>query len=412
MYQDHFGLNRKPFGIVPDTRFLFLSDSHREAIAHLVYALNEKNGFVQLTGEVGVGKTMACRFILANIPEDIDVALIINPRIDEISLLRSLCQELDIPFSTQQKTHELTQLINSRLLDSHARGRHTILIIDEAQNLPKRTLEQLRLLTNLETDTQKLLRIILIGQPELAELLSAHDMRQVAQRITSRYRLTSLSPEETDAYISHRLAIAGCNRRLFSRAATHKIHKLTGGTPRLINMLCDHALIGSYSQGRHRVDKAVVRKAAKEVLPTLHKQRSVSRFGIWLIVLLLVLLSAAIFLYRNELGLSRVTSEPPSPAVAAPQPAPQSTPAPPQDSLPDTARELPEIAPQERVTTPLPPSLPAQSPSPPPLLTPPALSAEKFEQMEKQAEADFRLNIPVEQTGPADSTTLGKPGQQ
>ena len=141
MYQNYFGLDSKPFGIVPDTRFLFLSDSHKEAIAHLVYALNEKNGFVQLTGEVGVGKTMACRYILANIPEDIDVALILNPRIDEIGLLRTLCQELDIPYSNDLRTNELTQLINSKLLDSHARGRHTILIIDEAQNLPKRTLD-------------------------------------------------------------------------------------------------------------------------------------------------------------------------------------------------------------------------------------------------------------------------------
>ena len=154
MYQEYFGLNSKPFGIVPDTRFLFLSDSHKEAIAHLVYALNEKNGFVQLTGEVGVGKTMACRYILANMPEDIDVALILNPRIDELSLLSTLCKELGLNFSSQQKSNDLTELINTKLLETYADGRHTILIIDEAQNLPKRTLEQIRLLTNLETDTQ------------------------------------------------------------------------------------------------------------------------------------------------------------------------------------------------------------------------------------------------------------------
>ena len=272
MYQEHFGLNSKPFGIVPDTRFLFLSDSHKEAIAHLLYALNEKNGFVQLTGEVGVGKTMACRYILNNIPDDINVALILNPRISERSLLRTLCQELNISFSVHQPSNELSQLINRKLLTAHAAGRHTILIIDEAQNLPKRTLEQIRLLTNLETDTQKLLRIILIGQPELAELLAEHDMRQVAQRITSRYHLGTLERHETDAYIRHRLKIAGCERRLFSKTATRKIHKLTDGTPRLINLLCDRALIGAYSMGVHEVTPNIVKIAAKEALPLMRSE--------------------------------------------------------------------------------------------------------------------------------------------
>jgi len=295
VYQEYFGLNSKPFGIVPDKRFLFLSDSHKEAIAHLLYALNEKNGFVQLTGEVGVGKTMACRYLLANIPEDIDVALILNPRIDEIGLLRNLCQELDIPYDNEQKTNELTQLINSKLLDAHAKGRHTILIIDEAQNLPMRTMEQLRLLTNLETDTQKLLRIIMIGQPELGELLSAHDMRQVAQRITSRYHLTTLGADETEQYIHHRLSVAGYHQRLFSKSATRKIHKLTKGTPRLINLLCDHALIGAYSLGKREVTPAIIKKAAKEALPYVKAEPTESDSYL-LPALLMILLVAIVIL--------------------------------------------------------------------------------------------------------------------
>ncbi len=298
MYQEFFGLNSKPFSIVPDTRFLFLSDRHREAIAHLVYALNEKNGFVQLTGEVGVGKTMACRYILANIPDDIDVALILNPRVDEIGLLRTLCQELDLPFGAKQKINELTQLINRKLLDTHAAGRHTILIIDEAQNLPKQTLEQIRLLTNLETDIQKLLRIILIGQPELGELLSRYDMRQVAQRITSRYHLGTLAPDETDEYISHRLQVAGCQQRIFSKAATRKVHQLTDGTPRLINLLCDRALIGAYSQNTREVNPAMVKVAAKEALPFI--QTSQSRWLSWLPLFALLALLIALAGYKKE----------------------------------------------------------------------------------------------------------------
>ena len=289
VYQDYFGLNCKPFGIVPDTRFLFLSDSHREAIAHLVYALNEKNGFVQLTGEVGVGKTMACRYILANIPDDIDVALILNPRVDEIGLLRMLCQEMHIDYSKDQHPNELTRLINNKLLESYAANRHTILIIDEAQNLPKRTLEQLRLLTNLETDTQKLLRIILIGQPELGELLAEYDMRQVAQRITSRYHLTTLGPDETDDYIHHRLRVAGCNHRLFSKNACRKAHKLTQGTPRLLNLLCDRALIAAYSRGEPEVNAKLIKKAAIEALPFIKPEKA-AKSNNWLIAVLLILI--------------------------------------------------------------------------------------------------------------------------
>jgi general secretion pathway protein A len=389
VYQDYFGLNSKPFGIVPDTRFLFLSDSHKEAIAHLVYALNEKNGFVQLTGEVGVGKTMACRYILANIPQDIDVALILNPRIDEISLLRTLCQELDIPFDNAQKTNELTQVLNTKLLDAHANGRHTILIIDEAQNLPKRTLEQLRLLTNLETDTQKLLRIILIGQPELGELLSAHDMRQVAQRITSRYHLTTLGAEETEQYIRHRISVAGCHQALFSKAATRKIHKLTEGTPRLINLLCDHALIGAYSLNSREVTPSIVKKAAKEALPNTQYESINPRSKLVPALLVLLFVLALFVALRPDIQqtLSQYW-----------QPAPGNVHSPAEN--PTSPAETPKpVVMEELASDTAGTSSGTMKPEPAPVLpeaaSMPNLSPEKLEAMKKEADVDFRLGIPA-----------------
>ncbi len=389
MYQDYFGLNSKPFGIVPDTRFLFLSDSHKEAIAHLVYALNEKNGFVQLTGEVGVGKTMACRYILANIPQDIDVALILNPLIDEIGLLRTLCQELDIPFNSAHKSNELTQLINRKLLAAHASGRHTILIIDEAQNLPKRTLEQLRLLTNLETDTQKLLRIILIGQPELGQMLSAHDMRQVAQRITSRYHLTTLGAEETEQYIHHRLSVAGCNQPLFNKAATRKIHKLTEGTPRLINLLCDHALIGAYSLNAREVTPSIVKKAAKEALPNTHHESTRSRSKLLPALIFLLVLLASIIAFRPDIreNLSQYwkpafNDVKPDAEISASPAKTHETASMGKPVLEKTAASPDTVEPKPAPVTPAAASLPNLSP-------------EKLEAMKKEADVDFRLGIPA-----------------
>ncbi|MFT5260328.1 MAG: general secretion pathway protein A [Saprospiraceae bacterium] len=291
MYQSYFNLSKKPFGIVPDTQFLYQSRSHQEAIANLAYAIDDQNGFVQLTGEVGLGKTMVCRYLLSKLPEKIDVALVLNPKIDEVGLLKNLCGELNIKHLKEDDARVLTEKISKKLLHTHSQDRHTLLIVEEAQNLPKATLEQVRLLTNLETDNQKLLRIILIGQPELAQLLSHYDMRQVAQRITSRYHFSALTQTETKGYIKHRLSVAGSTQPLFTSGALKKIHKLTQGTPRLINLLCDRALIGAYSLGVAQVDIKIVNQAAKEALPLLPNTPSRSATVLWLLFVLALLIS-------------------------------------------------------------------------------------------------------------------------
>ena len=269
MYLDFFGFDSSPFSIVPDHRALFMSPSHREAVAHLLYALSESGGFVQLTGEVGTGKTTVSRYILANLPEDVDVALLINPRITEKQMLQAICDELGIAYQEGTSQKDLVTLLNDYLIDAHARARKTVLIVDEAQNLSREVLEQVRLLTNLETSTDKLLQIILIGQPELTYTLQRHDLRQLAQRIVGRFSLAPLNRKETSAYIEHRLKIAGVQSSLFTRGATARIHQISKGIPRLINVLCDRSLLGAYSQSKNRVDRKTVNQAGKEVFSEL-----------------------------------------------------------------------------------------------------------------------------------------------
>lgn len=267
MYQRYFGLNLNPFTISPDTRFLFLSDGHREAIAHLVYALSERGGFVQLTGDVGLGKTTVCQYIIGHLPQSIDLVTLLNPRVGEMGLLRAICDALDIPSPPSISSTELVRAINQRLLDNHEHGKQTLLIIDEAQDLPDTTLEMVRLMTNLETNNQKLLRVVLIGQTELEDKLLQPHLRQVAQRITARFHLGALDRDECDAYIQHRLRIAGCGRPLFTDNALKVIHQRTGGTPRLINILCDRALMGAYTEGAFQANKVITKQAAQESLP-------------------------------------------------------------------------------------------------------------------------------------------------
>ncbi len=267
MYLKHFDLSERPFSITPDPRFLYMSARHREALAHLLYGLGEGGGFVQLTGEVGTGKTTICRCLLEQVPDNVDIAMVLNPKVTATELIATVCDELGISYPAESNSIKvLVDILNHYLLDAFARGRRTVLIIDEAQNLSADVLEQVRLLTNLETATQKLLQIILIGQPELRRLLARDDMRQLSQRVTARYHLEPISRDEADAYIRHRLQICGASKTLFDKRSVDLIHTLSGGIPRLINVLCDRALLGAYVEGSTEVNSRVVRMAAREVL--------------------------------------------------------------------------------------------------------------------------------------------------
>jgi general secretion pathway protein A len=267
MYLPFFGLNEKPFAITPDPRYLFLSERHSEALAHLLYGITEAGGFVQLTGEVGTGKTTTIRSLLAQTPKNAAVALILNPRISAPEFLLTICEELGVgvPDSAIGSVKELVDILNSYLLRAHSQGKRVVLVVDEAQNLAPEVLEQVRLLTNLETETQKLLQIILIGQPELRDILDRVELRQLAQRVTGRYHLDPLSADESASYIRHRLRVAGATSDIFSPAALRETYRLSRGVPRLINVISDRALLGAYTQDRHRVTPAIVRRAATEV---------------------------------------------------------------------------------------------------------------------------------------------------
>ncbi len=266
MYTAYFGLKGNPFSITPDPAYLYMSPHHQEALAHLLYGTGESGGFVQLTGEVGTGKTTLIRTLLEQRIEDVDVALCLNPRLTVEELVATICDELQVRYSASSSLKPLLDVLNQHLLKTHAQGRRTVLIIDEAQNLNRQVLEQVRLLTNLETHHHKLLRIILVGQPELQSLLARPDMRQLAQRITARYHLTPLSRMETGPYIIHRLKVAGGRDDLFTAGALKVVYRLSQGVPRLINVICDRALLGTYVQNRKQVDATILRRAAREAL--------------------------------------------------------------------------------------------------------------------------------------------------
>src|ERR1700753_2118282 len=267
MYLTFFGLNEKPFAITPDPRYLYLSERHAEALAHLLYGINEAGGFVQLTGEVGTGKTTIVRSLLAQTPKNAEIALILNPKMTAPEFLLTICEELGIgvPDAATESLKDLVDILSGYLLRAHAGGRRVVVVVDEAQNLAPTVLEQVRLLTNLETNTRKLLQIILIGQPELRELLARNELRQLAQRITGRYHLNPLTTAETAAYVRHRLRVAGATTDIFSPGALTEVHRLATGVPRVINVVCDRALLGAYSMDRHRVTPNLVRNAASEV---------------------------------------------------------------------------------------------------------------------------------------------------
>ena len=270
MYAEFFGLKQSPFSIAPDPRYLFMSERHREALAHLLYGIRGGGGFVLLSGEIGAGKTTVCRCFLEQLPENCRVAYIFNPKLTVSDLLKTICSEFHIEVKHEGigpatiKDH--LDPLNAYLLASHARGERNVLIIDEAQNLTPYVLEQLRLLTNLETSERKLLQIILIGQPELRTILAKPELEQLAQRVIARFHLGTLDKAETLQYIQHRMQVAGLRGPLpFSKQAVARIHDLARGVPRRINLLCDRALLGAYASGVPQVAAAVVDKAAREV---------------------------------------------------------------------------------------------------------------------------------------------------
>ncbi len=313
MYTSHFGLTDAPFSITPDPRYLYMSERHREGLAHLLYGIRQPGGFVQLTGEVGTGKTTLCRCLLEQLPPEVDVALVLNPRLTTVEFLATVCDELHIAYPTEAKSVKvLVDALYRHLLDAHRQGRRTVLIIDEAQNLPADVLEQVRLLTNLETATEKLLQIILIGQPELIRLLDRRKLRQLAQRVTARYHLLPFSKPDTSAYIRHRVRVAGGDDALFTPAAMRRVYRRSGGVPRLINVICDRALLGAYAHDQRRVDAAMVRRAAREVQGAVpwEWRRSRLAWALGLVVLGVAVVAAAMLVTPGQLPFLRYPGAP------------------------------------------------------------------------------------------------------
>ncbi len=267
MYQNYFGLKEQAFSIAVNPRYLYMSQQHKEALAHLMYGVQE-GGFVMLTGEVGTGKTTIIRCLLEQMPKNTQLAIILNPMADIIELLCTMCDELGITYNPEDVSiKSITDLLQQHLLDNYTNGKKTVLLIDEAQLLSAEVLEQIRLLTNLETSSQKLLQIVLVGQPELNELLAQPRLRQLSQRITARFHLRPLTLEETERYIKHRLSVAGMSeeKNPFSPRIVKQIHRFTGGIPRMINVLCERTLIGAYGHNKHHVDNKIFDLARREV---------------------------------------------------------------------------------------------------------------------------------------------------
>ena len=308
MYRKYFGIRKAPFSISPDPRYLYMSEQHREALAHLFYGLRIDGGFVLLTGEVGTGKTTICRRLLQQLPKSCIVAFIINPRLSVLELLASICDEFGIDYPKETTSIKvLVDCINACLLDAHANRRKPILIIDEAQSLSYDVLEQIRLLTNLETDQRKLLQIILIGQPELRDRLEEPELRQLAQRIVARYHLGPLAGHETAPYVYHRLAVSGIKDELFTPGGLKRLHALSGGIPRLINTICDRALLGAYVQEKRQVDAPTLARAATEVLGSpVSRARRYGKGMAWLGAGMALALIAAALMYfgRPPIGFS------------------------------------------------------------------------------------------------------------
>ena len=277
MYLQFFNLNEVPFSITPDPVFVYLSAAHKDALAHLLYGVGQggASGFVQLTGEVGTGKTTLCRCLMEQVPENTQVALILNPLVTPQELLATICEELGLDTAKIANSNKaMVDSLNKYLLEQHTQGRRVVVVIDEAQNLSPEALEQVRLLTNLETTKDKLLQMVLLGQPELRQLLQRQDLRQLSQRITARYHLAPLGKEETHAYVWHRLKVAGANQNPFGTSALSALYQRSAGIPRLINIIADRALVGAYSNESHTVSAGLVHDAADEVQPSEARVRN------------------------------------------------------------------------------------------------------------------------------------------
>lgn len=357
MYTSFFGLNENPFSITPNPRYLYMSERHTEALAHLIYGIKDASGFVQLTGEVGTGKTTLIRSLLQRIPRNADVALILNPQLSATEFLTSVLSELGIPVPPDTSSKKaLIDALNQFLLENHSKGRRTILIVDEAQNFAVDVLEQIRLLTNLETTKQKLFQITLIGQPELRELLDRNDLRQLAQRITGRYHLQPLSQSDTEEYIRHRLRVAGASREIFTKSACREMYRLSGGVPRIINVIADRALLGAYTRDEHEITPAMVRRAASEIYSDGRERDEVLKAW-WKIAAIVaavgILLGATAYVaarYTQLATTPAATAEDSSSQDAVTQPAPraeasepQRKPAPEADKMSDPGYAFEEL---------------------------------------------------------------------
>jgi type II secretory pathway predicted ATPase ExeA len=314
MYTDYFGFNENPFSIAPNPRYLYMSTMHQEALAHLVYGTTSKGCIVLLTGEIGTGKTTISRYFLEKLPRSTDIAVIMNPKLTGYELLASVCDEFQIKVTIPEPTSKnYIDSLNEFLLKAYSANRQAVLVIDEAQNLDLDVLEMLRLLTNLETDQQKLLKIVLLGQSELRSILARPELEQINQRITSRYHLKGLKRADVEAYIAHRIMVAGGGRStFFTSRALIEIYRASRGIPRLINSLCDHSLLAAYSQDKEQVDKKIVQKAAAEIFgndglgPDLKFSfRLILTTGIILMVVFLGLWFGSSFLLDAWNGLDR-----------------------------------------------------------------------------------------------------------
>ena len=352
MYHQYFGLTEAPFSIAVNPRYLFMSPRHRDALAHLLYGVGTGGGFILLTGEVGTGKTTINRCLLEQLPDDTDIAIILNPALNAMELLATVCDELRIDYDHEKHTLKtLTDSLHRYLLDNHSRGRKTVLLIDEAQHLDFDVLEQIRLLTNLETNSEKLLQIILIGQPELAQMLALSELRQLNQRITARYNLEPLSQEETGAYIRHRLQVAGMSpgQDVFPGAVVRGIHRYTRGIPRLINVLCDRMMLGAYSRNLGRTDLAMLRIAAREVMGEEAAESGMNTGRFWPVAAAgaVLVVAASAWWWHNSQAPETAIHEPvavteqAAPVVALPVTIPD-LPAPTVETppLPDTAVDV------------------------------------------------------------------------